>query len=76
VITLNPIGRVSSSLIDRKHAPKQGNEGAPAAWLVFEAAYEEALHDVSVGEEYLLITWLHQGDRATLRVHPVLSDER
>ena len=32
-ITLDPIGRVMSPLVDRDHAPKQGHEGAPDAWL-------------------------------------------
>jgi len=33
VFTLRPIGHVSSSLRDPTLAPKQGHEGAPAAWL-------------------------------------------
>ena len=36
VIELTPIGRVESELTDRASAPKQGGEGAPDAWLVFE----------------------------------------
>jgi hypothetical protein len=31
-----PIGWVESSLTDRAQAPRQGDEGAPSAWLVFE----------------------------------------
>lgn len=42
---VNPIGRIHSALMDREHAPKQGSEGAPEAWLVFEPAYEAALKD-------------------------------
>ena len=30
------IGRVESRLLDLADAPRQGDEGAPAAWLVFE----------------------------------------
>lgn len=30
------IGRVESPLTERAGAPKQGDEGAPEAWLVFE----------------------------------------
>jgi tRNA-Thr(GGU) m(6)t(6)A37 methyltransferase TsaA len=67
---LRPIGRVESSLADRHEAPRQGDEGAPDAWLVFDPAVREGLRDLRVGEEVLLLTWLHQADRATLVVHP------
>ena len=67
---LHPIGRVGSPLINRADAPRQGDEGAPAAWLQFDAAFEGALGDLAVGDEILVITWLHQADRTTLRVYP------
>ena len=70
MFTLTPIGRVSSPLVDREHAPKQGNEGAPEAWLVFEPEFREGLRDLRVGEEILVLTWLDRGDRETLLVHP------
>jgi tRNA-Thr(GGU) m(6)t(6)A37 methyltransferase TsaA len=67
---LRPIGRVESSLVDRHEAPRQGDEGAPEAWLVFDQAVREGLRDLSVGEEVLLLTWLHEAGRDTLVVHP------
>lgn len=67
---LRPIGHVSSSLVDREQAPKQGHEGAPDAWLVLDPEFQEASRDLRVGEEILVLTWLHRGDRATLSVHP------
>lgn len=67
---VNPIGHVSSSLVDRAHAPKQGNEGAPESWLVFEPEFQEGLRDLRAGEEILVLTWLDRSDRATLSVHP------
>ncbi len=70
MITIKPIGYVSSSLVHREHAPKQGNEGAPEAWLVFQPEYREGLEDLRVGEEILVLTWLDRGDRRTLKVHP------
>lgn len=70
LITLTPIGSVSSPLVERDQAPKQGNEGAPAAWLVFEPALMDGLKDLQVGEEILVLTWLDRGDRQTLQVHP------
>ena len=70
VFPLRAVGHVSSPLRDRADAPKQGNEGAPAAWLVFDPQFAEALTDLQVGEEILVLTWLDRGDRDTLRVHP------
>lgn len=70
MFTLRPIGYVNSSLVSREQAPKQSDEGAPAAWLVFEPAFEEGLRDLHVGDEILVVTWLDRGDRQTLRVRP------
>lgn len=67
---LRPIGRVESSLVDRHDAPRQGDEGAPEAWLVFDPAVRAGLRDLVAGDEVLLLTWLHQADRETLVVHP------
>lgn len=70
MITLTPIGHVESSLINPEHAPKQGNEGSPEAWLVFEAEFQEGLANLEEGEEVLVLTWLDRADRRTLKVHP------
>ena len=56
MFTVMPIGHVSSSLVDREHAPKQGNEGAPEAWLVFKPEFQEGLRDLRTGEEILVLT--------------------
>jgi tRNA-Thr(GGU) m(6)t(6)A37 methyltransferase TsaA len=70
MFTLCLIGQVSSTLVEPAQAPRQGDEGAPEAWLVFAPAFEEGLRDLRVGEEILVLTWLHQADRAMLSVHP------
>jgi len=70
VFTLRPIGHVSSSLQDPARAPKQGSEGAPAAWLEFIPGVAPGLRDLRAGDEVLVLTWLHRGDRSTLEVHP------
>jgi tRNA-Thr(GGU) m(6)t(6)A37 methyltransferase TsaA len=64
------IGRVESPLTDRASAPKQGDEGAPEAWLAFEPAFAEALEGIATGDELLVLTWLDRGRRDVLRVHP------
>jgi tRNA-Thr(GGU) m(6)t(6)A37 methyltransferase TsaA len=67
---LTPIGRVESPLTDPDSAPKQGDEGAPEAWLVFEPAVVEALDGIRMGDEVIVLTWLHRARRDMLRVHP------
>ena len=67
---LRPIGRVESSLTDPTLAPKQADEGAPEAWLVFDEAVAEGLRDLRPGEEILVLTWLHRARRDVLIVHP------
>ena len=73
---LRPIGVVESPLADRDAAPKQGDEGAPEAVVVFDAALEEAYRDLAVGEEVLLLTWLDRARRDVLRVHPRSDPDR
>lgn len=70
VFSLQPIGRVESPLEDRATAPKQGDEGAPDAWLVFAPAVGEGLRDLQVGSEVILLTWLDRARRDVLAVHP------
>lgn len=69
-LEIRPVGRVESALRDRAAAPKQGNEGAPEAWLVFEAELLDALHGIEVGDEILVLTWLDRGKRDVLRTRP------
>jgi tRNA-Thr(GGU) m(6)t(6)A37 methyltransferase TsaA len=70
VFTLRPIARVRSPLTDLALAPKQGDEGAPDAWLEFAPEMADGLRDLRPGDEVLVITWLDQADRRTLEVHP------
>lgn len=65
-----PVGRVESSLVDRASAPRQGDEGAPDAWVVVAPEYADALADIAVGEDVLLLTWLDRAARDVLVVHP------
>ena len=70
MFSLKPIGYVRSPLMERDHAPKQGNEGSPEAWLVFQPEFLEGLIDLRPGHEILVLTWLHDAVRETLSVHP------
>jgi tRNA-Thr(GGU) m(6)t(6)A37 methyltransferase TsaA len=70
VYELRPIGHVESPLVDQVAAPKQGFEGGPEAWLVFNPDVAPGLRDLDVGGDIFLLTWLHQAQRDTLTVHP------
>jgi tRNA-Thr(GGU) m(6)t(6)A37 methyltransferase TsaA len=69
-ITLVPIGVVRSPLTDRAAAPKQGEEGAPAARIEVDPAYTPGLQGIACGDELVVVTWLHQARRDVLQVHP------
>jgi tRNA-Thr(GGU) m(6)t(6)A37 methyltransferase TsaA len=68
--SVRAIGRVSSSLTEVQSAPRQPDEGAPEAWLMFDDDVAEALRDVSAGDTMILITWLDRARRDVLSVHP------
>ncbi len=61
---------MESSLVDRDQAPRQGDEGAPAAWLVFEAEFAEAIRDLRPGTEIMVLTWLDRAHRDVLVTRP------
>jgi tRNA-Thr(GGU) m(6)t(6)A37 methyltransferase TsaA len=73
---LEPIGHVESPLTDAADAPRQGDEGAPNAWLVFTEAVEPAARDIRVGMDLLLLTWLDRARRDVLVVHPRGDESR
>jgi tRNA-Thr(GGU) m(6)t(6)A37 methyltransferase TsaA len=67
---VQPVGWVESPLTDRDAAPKQGDEGAPLARIVFRPELHKAAADLAIGDEVLVLTWLHQSHRDVLSVHP------
>jgi tRNA-Thr(GGU) m(6)t(6)A37 methyltransferase TsaA len=72
---ITPIGVVRSTLRDRRDAPNQAFEGAPAATLEIKPEFAPALHRVFPGSELIVVTWLHAADRSVLQTHP-MDDER
>jgi tRNA-Thr(GGU) m(6)t(6)A37 methyltransferase TsaA len=68
--TIKPVGFVASSIVNREDAPRQGNEGAPDAWIVINTNVAAALDGIQVGDNVIIITWLHQSKRDVLKVHP------
>ncbi len=67
---IRSIGTVSSSLRTLDAAPRQADEGAPEAWLVFEPEAIEGLRNIRAGDDLILITWLDRARRDVLTVHP------
>jgi tRNA-Thr(GGU) m(6)t(6)A37 methyltransferase TsaA len=57
-------------LNDRATAPKQGDEGAPDAWLEFAPEFADAMRDLEPGADVLVLTWLDRANRDVLVVHP------
>ena len=69
---LRPIGVIRSTLTDRSAAPRQGDEGAPDAWLEVEPWAAAALHRIAVGDALIVITWFRPNP---LGLHPVTVRE-
>jgi tRNA-Thr(GGU) m(6)t(6)A37 methyltransferase TsaA len=61
---------VDSPLTDPASAPRQGDEGAPDAWLEFEQDVIDGLADIAPGDQLVVLTWLDRADRDVLTVHP------
>ena len=72
---LRPVGVIRSVLKALRKAPKQGSEGAPDAWLEVHPSAAKGLQGLAVGDEIIVVTWLHRARRDVLRVHP-RSDKR
>ncbi|MCI0596214.1 MAG: tRNA (N6-threonylcarbamoyladenosine(37)-N6)-methyltransferase TrmO [candidate division Zixibacteria bacterium] len=68
--TIEPIGVIRSKLIRLELAPLQGDEGAPEAWLELNTRVAQGLAGITVGDELIVLTWLHRAQRDVLQVHP------
>ena len=67
---VEPIGWVESPLTERAQAPRQGDEGAPVAWLVFDPQVADGLRDLGPDTEIIVLTWLDRADRGVLVTRP------
>ena len=64
------IGCVASSLTDLASAPRQADEGAPEAALLFDQDMLEGLRNIRTDDELVVLTWLDRARRDMLSVHP------
>jgi tRNA-Thr(GGU) m(6)t(6)A37 methyltransferase TsaA len=67
---IKPVGFIRSKIKNTKDAPRFYTEGAPNATLELMPKYSAGLDRMNVGDEVIVITWLHLARRDTLRVHP------
>ncbi len=67
---LRPIGRVESTLTALEAAPRQADEGAPSAALVFDEDVRAGLANLRPGDQLIVLTWLDRAHRDVLVVHP------
>jgi tRNA-Thr(GGU) m(6)t(6)A37 methyltransferase TsaA len=67
---LRPIGVIRSKIKNRSEAPMQGSEGAPDAWLEVSSFAAQGLDGLQVGDDIVVMTWLHRAHREVLKVHP------
>ena len=67
---LTPVGVVRSALTQRDQAPRQGNEGAPDAWIDVTPSLVVGLDGLEVGQAIIVVTWFHQSRREVLTLHP------
>src|SRR6266487_5371884 len=67
---IQPIGFIRSDLKCAEDAPRQGREGATNASIEVLPSYMKALHRMQVGDEIIIISWLHRARRNVMEVHP------
>ena len=51
-------------------APRQGDEGAPDAWLALDPTIVDGVDGLEVGSRVVVLTWLDRASRDMLRTHP------
>jgi tRNA-Thr(GGU) m(6)t(6)A37 methyltransferase TsaA len=68
--TLKYIGIVSSELRDIEDCPRQADENAPEVSIIIYPEFADGIKDIKAGDDILLFTWLHMGDRKVLQTRP------
>jgi len=66
---LRPVGVIRSPIKRRAEAPRSGAPDGPVAQVQIHAPFLSALDGITVGQEIIILTWLHEGRRETLQVN-------
>jgi tRNA-Thr(GGU) m(6)t(6)A37 methyltransferase TsaA len=67
---IESIGLIRSTLTNLSDAPLQGDEDTIEAWLEFSPHIAPALLGINIGDNLIVLTWLHLAQRDVLQVHP------
>jgi len=67
---VRPIGWIESPIRNRRSAPRQADEGAPPAVLVLAEGVGPAIDGLQVGDQIVVLTWLHVARRDVLTTRP------
>jgi tRNA-Thr(GGU) m(6)t(6)A37 methyltransferase TsaA len=67
---IEPIGIIRSKIKRIEDAPLFYTEGAPNAFLELNSKYKDGLDRMNVGDDIIVVTWLHRAHRDVLKVHP------
>jgi tRNA-Thr(GGU) m(6)t(6)A37 methyltransferase TsaA len=73
--TVESIGEILSELDNLADAPRQGDEGGFEAWVELKPEFADGLHRIAVGDDLLLLTWLHLANRDILQTRPRNRDD-
>ncbi len=68
--TLRIIGMLHGDIMSRDDAPKNYDESARTGTLEIYSQYQEGLDGIEAGQTIVVIFWLHQSTRDTLKVYP------
>jgi tRNA-Thr(GGU) m(6)t(6)A37 methyltransferase TsaA len=73
---IEAIGVIRSPLTNLADAPRQGDEGGQAVWLELHEQVAAGLVGLEIGDELMVLTWLHLAQRDVLQVQPRGDRER
>jgi tRNA-Thr(GGU) m(6)t(6)A37 methyltransferase TsaA len=76
VTSVEPIGIVRSQLVSRDEAPRQGDEGAPDAWIELDERFAAGLDGIAAGDDIMILTWFHEARRDVLTLRPRGDESR
>ena len=75
-MNLNPVGIVHSPFTSRAQCPKQAGDNDPETILEIADTYLPAMSKLQAGQQIIVLTWLHQGNRSVLSCHPRGDEDR
>ena len=68
--TLHIIGMLHGDIMSRDDAPKNFDESDRTGTLEIYPQYQEGLDGIEAGQTIVVVFWLHQSTRDTLKVYP------